>query len=254
MTNQIFMGGNWDFYENKSKKQEKLFFVPPSPSVDEKRKHSKQPPHLRFGQVFFNKLWVRSFCAKIMKEGDFFKKMHFSPGQNFFGRSLFFGSRGGDRILDARGGASPPSPPSKKLKCRSIFLSIFDQYCKDVSFNAENMSILQDILEKCLSFNFMSSPEPFTSCFPSRSSTYQMERRRTLLVHDSISIFLDIGRANSNSRGPGGFPKSRPIQPTVPPSAFPPLPDSPNLPPPLLSFFVHLTTDDRLPPSPSIRM
>ena len=75
-----------------------------------------------------------------------------------------------------------------------------------------------------------------------------MERRRTLLVHDSISIFLDIDRANSNSRGPGGFPKSRPIQPTVPPSAFPPLPDSPNLPPPP-SFFLRPPDDGRPPPS-----
>ena len=53
-----FKGGNWDSYENKSKKQE----------------------------GFFNKIWVRSLRAKITKERYFFQKTHFPPflARNFF--------------------------------------------------------------------------------------------------------------------------------------------------------------------------
>ncbi len=58
---------------------------------------------------------------KSQKREIFSKKIALFPffGQNFFWRSLIFGSRGGDSFWDARGGAFPPRSPPPSPTCDS---------------------------------------------------------------------------------------------------------------------------------------
>ncbi len=64
-------------------------------------------------KVFFSNIWAISSHRKPQKLKKRFSEMSifslFWP--EFFLSSLIFGSRGGDRFLDARGGASPPPSP-----------------------------------------------------------------------------------------------------------------------------------------------
>ena len=112
-----------------------------------------------------------------MKEREFFQNkiaLFFFFGQKLFWRSLIFSSMGGDRILGARGGASPPRPcvhvahllsqavylllysasfysitsPFIVFEINFKLIKIFDNYIKNCAYDEKNICSTHFLLQK----------------------------------------------------------------------------------------------------------